>query len=977
MPVDGIKVLFIDRSWDIPYNIHVCQKSTNVMCDIATFMPDVIVTSTYMPGSLKISGFEIRKRWIHIDPNSTNERVMNAVESCYYNNLWSMNPNASANKLITIFTGTYNTGDNLRDTYQSLREQTYTNWEWVVVDDFSVDGTWDRLLAIADEDYRVRPIRTRHIGKVGAVKDIASKLSRGEYLVELDHDDMLTDNAVHEIMKAFNSDESIGMVYTNCAAFFADGQPHSYSDPFWKDRYRETVYRGRTYLELRNPNIYDRFGPHHTQQFGWFLTVGPNHIRAYRASTLQELGGYNRELPVADDWDLYARFFLRSKCAHLDKMLYLYRFHDNYENTTFTHNKSIQDHLALGRRYYEREFIEFNNHRQSTNINSISFVVIDYNTPDLTKTCLQSIRKFHPDDEVILIQNGNEFDDQNASKTIKLEQNIGFGAACNLGALGSSGEYICFINSDAELESDSIRKIIHEMCEYDLDMAGPYSDHAKYPQGNYDVPPPDTKFTPMVSGFCMVVRRDKFDEAGGFDFKFCNFEDDDLCRRIGKCGIIGGTHVKHAEHASFDHNDANYDEILEKSRSLYDEKWPKVKVIAITFNEREALPGFIEQYRNIADEFAILDSGSTDGTTEWATEHGVEVYHRPFDRFDHQRNHAIDIAAGDSEWVIMHDPDERVDVHTLSYLRELITRGKHDIYLSPLQSKEYDGTFKDWVPKAFLFRNNSSIRWINAVHEKLIGSHHQAMISNSMITHVLELHDKARRSKMAGKYDILGGDAELLNEWPILNYDKTDDDRIEKIVLGPPVSVIIPTYDRPDLLLRATQSVQRQDYINTETIVVSDGQNIEVPTTCKLMCLDKNHGAGGAIPRNYGIMMSSSKYIAYLDDDNYYTPNHLSSMMNVMDDARYVLSSMMIRDKARYCDKPICGLVDTSCLLHEKSLVREYGFWRDRTEDGYQHDWRFVERWVNGGEKWAATMEPTLIYNVDTCGQKEYLLNTT
>ena len=51
------------------------------------------------------------------------------------------------------------------------------------------------------------------------------------------------------------------------------------------------------------------------------------------------------------------------KIKWIDQCLYLYRFMDGYSNTTFTKNKSIQDHLELGRRNYAAEFDAFNQKR--------------------------------------------------------------------------------------------------------------------------------------------------------------------------------------------------------------------------------------------------------------------------------------------------------------------------------------------------------------------------------------------------------------------------------------------------------------------------------------------------------------------------------------------------------------------------------------------------------------------------------------
>jgi glycosyltransferase involved in cell wall biosynthesis len=362
MPTANVKVLFIGKAWDVPYDVRECTQLNNLFATIASFQPQVIVTSEFIPASLNVAPFEIRKKWIHVDPLVTQENLITAIENCYFGSLWG-HALQDQHPLVSVYTGVYNTGDYLRDTYQSLREQTYTNWEWVVVDDESTDETWERLQAIAREDIRVRPVRVKHSGSIGTVKDIATRLAYGPYLVELDHDDMLTDNALAEIKNAFEANPEVGMVYSNFAEFFSDGSPHRYEDTFWKDRYRETVYRGKTYLECRTPDIYDAFGPAFTDQFAWYLTVGPNHVRAYRTTELRRLGGYSYTLPVADDWDLFARFYLYSKIHHLDKLLYLYRFLDRGGNTTFIRNKSIQDHLELARAHYSAAFIEANEKR--------------------------------------------------------------------------------------------------------------------------------------------------------------------------------------------------------------------------------------------------------------------------------------------------------------------------------------------------------------------------------------------------------------------------------------------------------------------------------------------------------------------------------------------------------------------------------------------------------------------------------------
>lgn len=320
MSISGIKVLTIGQPFVLPYEVKHISDSAQIMGAIAQFQPDVVVTSTFLPGVLNLGSFEIRKRWIHIAEGSTTEQIQGAIENCYTYNLYRKHQYQDANPLISIYTGTYNTGDYLRETYQSLKDQTYPTWEWVVVDDMSSDGTWDKLEALAKEDVRVRPFRSgKRLSRIGAVKDTAARLCYGEYLVELDHDDMLTDFALDEIKKAFESDPKVGFVYSNCSNFYENGTFQKFGkDGFWDNRYRETEYHGEKWLECLQPDGWGRLGDHPLQQHFTFLTVGPNHVRAYRKKLFDEIGGYNRNLTVADDLDLFLRAFLVSTPPELE-----------------------------------------------------------------------------------------------------------------------------------------------------------------------------------------------------------------------------------------------------------------------------------------------------------------------------------------------------------------------------------------------------------------------------------------------------------------------------------------------------------------------------------------------------------------------------------------------------------------------------------------------------------------------------------
>ena len=58
------------------------------------------------------------------------------------------------------------------------------------------------------------------------------------------------------------------------------------------------------------------------------MPICPNHVRAFRATVLKEIGGY-RNLVWADDYDIMIRMFLASRIHHIDEMLYIQRFGTN------------------------------------------------------------------------------------------------------------------------------------------------------------------------------------------------------------------------------------------------------------------------------------------------------------------------------------------------------------------------------------------------------------------------------------------------------------------------------------------------------------------------------------------------------------------------------------------------------------------------------------------------------------------------
>ena len=231
--------------------------------------------------------------------------------------------------LLSVITPTHD-GSKLAEAWLSLRDQTHGEFEWIVV----ANGKKADLIAadvarLVDGDVRVAVVKHGAFSGVGAAKKHAFSLGVGEALIELDHDDILTPDALAEVAAAFE-DPEVGFVYSD-SADFQDGTLGQGDVTYLREDTRPSwVANGFTFKretvvgvrpgEYECPNAFAA-----TAAALSLIFYAPNHVRAWRRSVYNELGGHNSELTVADDHELMLRTYLATRMKHIPKLLYLYR----------------------------------------------------------------------------------------------------------------------------------------------------------------------------------------------------------------------------------------------------------------------------------------------------------------------------------------------------------------------------------------------------------------------------------------------------------------------------------------------------------------------------------------------------------------------------------------------------------------------------------------------------------------------------
>ncbi|MBF2067089.1 MAG: glycosyltransferase [Calothrix sp. C42_A2020_038] len=206
---------------------------------------------------------------------------------------------------ISIIIATYNQKKYLKEAIKSVLSQTYRDFELLIWDDGSTDGSIEIAKELTRNDKRVRVVEAPHQG-VAMSRVAALAQTTGEYIGWVDSDDLLGLTALEETAAVLDQNPKVGMVYTDYVDIDSAGKivGHGFrcNIPYSKDRL-----------------LVD------------FMTF---HFRLIRRSIYEQVGGINPVCAYAYEYDLCLRISEVTEIFHLKKPLYFYRTHPNNISST-------------------------------------------------------------------------------------------------------------------------------------------------------------------------------------------------------------------------------------------------------------------------------------------------------------------------------------------------------------------------------------------------------------------------------------------------------------------------------------------------------------------------------------------------------------------------------------------------------------------------------------------------------------------
>jgi GT2 family glycosyltransferase len=511
--------------------------------------------------------------------------------------------------LISVIMATFDSSEKyLRAAIESVRAQVYPDWELCIADDASPDPRVRRILQeYAILDVRIKVVYRQENGHISKATNSALEIATGEFVGFLDHDDLLTPDALFECALVANRVSDVDVIYSDEDKI---GEAGALTDPFFKPEWNPDTFLSRMY----------------TCHFG-----------VYRRALVEAVGRLRPEFDGSQDYDLVLRLTERtSRIHHIPKVLYHWRVHPASTASTVAAKPYATE--AAERAITEAIARRGEPGRASVRPDAPGTYIVRYQIRDRRKVsviiptrnhgedvdrCLTSVfnKNTYDDFEIVLLDNGS--DDRASMQTfekwvkydsrvklVRYDAPFNFSRINNHAVEHADGNYLLFLNNDTEvISSDWMEAMVEQAQRPSIGAVGClllYPDgtiqHAGVIVGLGGVAGHSHKHFPgdapgyfytlravnnvsAVTAACMMVRRAVFAEAGGLDEDFAvAFNDVDFCMRLRRLGYRN-VYLPHVKLSHFESKSRGYETTPEKQArfdreiALMRERWGTANMV--------------------------------------------------------------------------------------------------------------------------------------------------------------------------------------------------------------------------------------------------------------------------------------------------------------------------------------------------------------------------------------------------------------
>lgn len=454
----------------------------------------------------------------------------------------------------------YNTvTQQLEEAFQSVLDQTYPNFELILVDDHS---SWDNVVPVLrryERDPRVKVIYRERNGHISVATNDGIAIATGDFIVFMDCDDVIEPDALYHFAKKLEENPELDFIYSDEDKITEDGKIRHM--PFFKPEWSPDLFMNMMYT---------------------------NHLATYRTSIVRQVGGLRTAYNGSQDYDFTLRFMEKShnsRVGHVDRVLYHWRERKesvafamtskNYASEAARHAK--EDYIRRNGLAAHLEYIDgMSQYRTVYHVQGeplVSIIIPSKDHPQILMRCIDSVLQFtdYRNFEFVVVDNGSTMENRLAISAYL--ENIGgryvyqaepfnFSKMCNLGAANARGEYLLFLNDDIEMfQRQWLERMLGHAQQSHVGAVGAklfYPETTLIQHTGVSNPEngPLHSFMGLddqypyyfgwnrvdcdclgVTGACLLLAKEKFYQVGGFDENLpVAYNDVKLCFALHKAG---------------------------------------------------------------------------------------------------------------------------------------------------------------------------------------------------------------------------------------------------------------------------------------------------------------------------------------------------------------------------------------------------------------------------------------------------------
>ena len=497
--------------------------------------------------------------------------------------------------LISIVMPVYNVEELwLRAAIESVSKQVYGRWELCIVDDASTKPHIKTVLQeYMNRDGRVRAVFLEENLGISGASNAALDLATGEFVGLLDNDDELAPFALFEVVKLLNQVPDLDFVYSDEDKLEVNG---ARTEPFFKPDFSPDLLTSMNYI---------------------------CHFSVFRRDLLRQIGGFRKGFEGSQDYDLVLRATEHARnIAHIPKVLYHWRkipgsasASVNAKDYAFQAGcRALEEALVRRGQNGKVEMIMPGRYRIRYEIEDrplVSIIIPTKDKVEFLRRCLDSIRgkSSYTNYEIIVVDN-NSIEAETMHyldlirkrpecRVLSFNEPFNYARLNNFAAGQAKGEFLLFLNNDTEvITSGWMEEMISHAQRREIGAVGikllfpnnivqhggvivglgGVAGHAFYgsPAGDHGYIDfaMITRNCAAVTAACLMMRREVFEEVGGFDEEIdVAYNDVDLCLKI----ISNSYYIVWTPHATLYH----YESVSrgqfqpERNTRYFCDKWQK------------------------------------------------------------------------------------------------------------------------------------------------------------------------------------------------------------------------------------------------------------------------------------------------------------------------------------------------------------------------------------------------------------------